>query len=163
MNVLVTLLVSSLLIFAVGSTAGYVAHRLMHIKALGRFAKSHKVHHKLYTPDNFESDTYRSAGKDTSTFVFVPVILLSVVLLGVTLWFAFQVWWIYPVIIAEGIAVGVLNEKIHDWFHIKDHWMNRYAWFKHLKHLHMQHHIHPKKNMGIIWFLPDRVFGTFKK
>ena len=59
--------------------------------------------------------------------------------------------------------MGYLNDRMHDWFHKTDHWLNKYAWFRRLNHLHLLHHISPNKNMGIVWFFPDRIFGTFIK
>lgn len=160
--------ITIIITFIIGSLVGYVMHWLMHTKLnktewFKPIALSHNVHHKLYTIYDYESDTYRSSGKDTSTLVFVPIITLSIILLSVIFWFAFQSFWIYPIILIEGIIVGVLNEKIHDYFHIKNHWLNKYYWFRRLKMIHWYHHKHPKTNHGIIWFGPDKLFGTFKK
>ena len=149
--------------FIYGSMIGYFIHWLLHTEISDRLTKSHDVHHKLYTVDNFESDTYRDAKKNDSAWVFIPIITVAIILACVPLLLICKVWWIYPPILIMGVLVGWLNDAIHEAFHIKSHWLNKYAWFRHLKHLHMQHHIYPKKNMGIIWFLPDRIFGTFKK
>lgn len=165
-NILLTLVVTITSTFVVGSLVGYIIHWLLHTrlvkyKLFKPLAKSHNVHHQYYTIHNFESDTYRDPGKDSSTFFFAPVITLAVGLLGLGLWFVFQVWWIYLVILIEGIAIGLLNTKIHDYFHIRNHWLNKYSMFRRLKKLHWWHHKRPKINHGIIWFVPDKLFGTF--
>lgn len=141
--------------------AGYFVHWILHTKLFGRFAESHNIHHTLYTPDDFESETYRDAEENDSAFVFIPIITGAIAIACVPLWFVFQTWWIYLIILAVGVSVGWLNDHMHEAFHLIDHRYNKYAWFKRLKDLHMQHHIHPKKNHGIIWFGPDKLFKTF--
>lgn len=162
MHTALIILITILSVFVVGSLSGHIVHWLLHTNLFKRFAKSHDSHHDLYPPDDFVSDKYRSAGKDTSTFIFTPIVTISVLLLSSVLWLLFSVWWIFPTILVEGIAVGILNDRMHDAFHLKNHWMNKYRWFKRLKYLHRLHHKYPEKNMGIIWFLPDRIFGTFR-
>lgn len=166
-EVLLTLVATIILTFIVGSLVGYCMHLFMHtkfarMKYLSFIAHSHRVHHRLYHIRDYESETYRSAGKDNSAFVFVPVITISILLLCVGFWFVFQSWWIYPIILVEGTAIGWLNNKIHECFHIKNHWLNKYKLFRELKRLHWIHHKHPKTNQGIIWFGPDKLFGSFK-
>ena len=150
-----------LFVFAYGSLVGYFVHRLMHSKLFMGLAKIHKIHHLLYTTNDFESETYRSAGKDTSSFVFVPIITIAIMLLCIGM-LIFHSWWIYPIILAEGIIVGYLNDRLHDYFHITNHWLNKYHWFRVIKQLHWNHHDNPEVNHGIIWFIPDKIFGTFK-
>lgn len=146
--------------FVYGSMAGYLVHWLLHTKLFERLAKAHNTHHELYTVDDFDSETYRDAEKNDSAFVFVPIITTAIVLLCIPLWWIFQIWWIYPLIIGEGVLVGWLNDYLHECFHIRDHRYNKYAWFRKLKKLHVVHHALPKKNHGIIWFLPDKLFRT---
>lgn len=168
METLLILIVILFSTFIIGSFAGYMLHLFMHtrfprIPYLRRISKSHNVHHSLYTIRDFESEEYRSAGKDDSVFVFVPIITLAIGLMCLAFWFAFQAWWIYPVILAEGIFIGWLNGKLHECFHIKNHWLNKYSQFKKLKKTHWLHHKYPKMNHGILWFVPDRLFDTFRK
>jgi sterol desaturase/sphingolipid hydroxylase (fatty acid hydroxylase superfamily) len=143
--------------------AGYFVHWLLHTDRFAKLAPSHNIHHTLYTPDDFESETYRDAEENDSVRVFVPIITGAIVLASIPLWFIFHTWWIYPIILAEGAFVGWLNDYIHECFHIIDHPYNKYSYFKKLKRLHLIHHIFPKKNHAIIWFGPDRLFGTFSK
>lgn len=168
MSALLTLIVTIISTFCVGSFAGYILHLMMHTRfakmpSLRKVSKSHNVHHTLYTITDFESEEYRSAGRDDSAIVFVPVITMIIGLMGLAFWFVFQAWWIYPIILIEGAGIGWLNAKIHECFHIKDHWLNKYRFFRRLKELHWLHHKHPKMNHGILWFFPDRLFGTFQK
>lgn len=151
------------LTFLFGSSSGYVVHYLLHTEAFKHLATDHNVHHELYNPDDFESIRYRDAGKARSTLVFIPIITTAIALMCIPLWFVFNAWWIYPIILAEGVLIGWLNDYLHYAFHIKNHWLNNYSYFHKLKYLHLLHHIHPKKNHGILWFGADRLFRTFTK
>ena len=160
---IIAVLVSMLSVFVVGNFAGYFVHWLMHKGRLESLAEAHDRHHRLYTITDYTSDKYRSAGKDDSTLVFVPMIMLVLGILFVPLWFLFKTFWIFPLPILLGIVVGWLNGYIHECFHLKGHYLTRYGWFRKLNRLHWVHHLHPDKNMGIIWFVPDRVFNSFTK
>jgi hypothetical protein len=149
--------------FMVGSSFGWIVHWLLHTKLFKGLAKAHNVHHEKYTPDDFESEAYRDSGKDDSSFVFVPIITVSILLFFLPFAIMWSAWWIYFFVVVEGIIVGVANDRIHDAFHIRDHKLNKYRWFRKLKHLHWLHHVYPKKNQAIIWFGPDKLFRTFIK
>lgn len=166
-NILYMILITLISTFIVGSVIGYIIHRIMHsrlvrFKLIKKIARSHNMHHALYNPNDFESSSYRSSGKDDSAFVFVPIITIGVLIYCLILWFVYQTWWLILIAIIEGIIVGYLNDKIHEWFHIENHYLNRFSWFKKLKELHWLHHKSPKTNFGIIWFGLDRLFFTFK-
>jgi hypothetical protein len=162
MNTVLIILFVLALTFLFGSTSGWVVHYLLHTKTFKHLATDHNVHHSLYTPDDFESEgRYRDAGKARSTLVFIPIITTAIAFMCIPLWFAFNAWWIYPIVLATGVFVGWLNDYAHYAFHIKEHWLNKYKYFRRLKYLHLLHHIHPKKNQGIIWFGADRLFRTF--
>lgn len=161
MNILLALVVV-VLTFLIGSTAGWVVHWLLHTELFKNLAKGHKVHHELYTPADFESEEYRSAGKDNSSFVFIPILTITILLFFFPIAYLTNSWWIYLFVVAEGALVGYLNDKIHDAFHLTNHWLNQYLWFRKLKKLHLIHHVDPKFNHGIIWFGADKIFGTYK-
>lgn len=153
--------------FLVGTLVGYGTHRAIHsplakLPGFKSLARAHMVHHRLYPIQDFESDTYRSAQENDSTFFFLPIILLSVVLLAGGLWLLIQSFWIFPVIMIEGVVVGYANEKVHGIFHVRNHPWNKFRMFRKLKKLHQIHHQSPKYNQGIIWLGLDRIFKTFK-
>ena len=161
MHAIILTLFIMIFTFVYGTLAGYVVHWLLHTPMFERLAKAHNTHHELYTPDDFVSETYRDAKNNDSVFVFVPIITTAIALACIPLWFLFSTWWIYPIIIALGASVGWLNDHMHEAFHIINHPYNKYNYFLKLKHLHLMHHMHPKKNHGIIWFGPDKLFRTF--
>lgn len=157
------ILISMVGVFFIGNFTGYFVHWLMHKGKLKSIAEAHSTHHELYPVDDFTSKEYRSAGKDDSTFVFVPMILLALAILFIPVWFIFKSLWIFPLPILLGIIIGWLNGYMHECFHIADHPLIKFKWFRNLKQLHLVHHFNPTKNMGIIWFVPDKLFNSFQK
>ena len=160
------LLAVSLFIFTFLLTCffGYAFHRFLHTPRAGRWHRSHLAHHQTYYPaDDFSSDKYRDAGKDSSTTIFVlagaPLLLLPIVfwLCGVCgIWLALA-------LIVETLLIGGLNGFLHDSFHITNHWIGRFGGmgYRKLVALHMDHHINMQTNFGIFWFAFDHLFGTY--
>lgn len=120
-------------------------------------------HLKQYPSHDFISDKYRSAGNDSSLFlfsiVFAPFVILALILtitqtisllLGITILF-------------EMAVIGFLNNSLHDSFHIRNTVWERFNFFKKLREKHITHHIDLSKNLGIFIFIWDRLFNTFSK
>ena len=59
------------------------------------------------------------------------------------------------------LFVFLWNWYIHSAYHTKDHWLLEYQWFKDDKRIHMQHHINPNVNYGIVTHFSDVIFDTF--
>jgi sterol desaturase/sphingolipid hydroxylase (fatty acid hydroxylase superfamily) len=144
-----------LLTFLVTTLYGYIIHYVMHQPWAGRFYKSHMAHHEeLYRSWHFYSDEYRSPGKDNTVYLFIPTALLMLALpVYFHLWF----------VVIEMLFIGWLSNYIHDQTHLlknKDK-----QWIKKLTHLHIVHHeqhdMNKTKNLGIFFFLWDRVFRTY--
>ena len=152
------------IMFVIITLFGYALHKAFHQKWMGRYYKSHMVHHlKLYPIKDFTSAVYRSPGKDnTAVFFFVaglPIIVAPLVL------FALHVigWSILLTAIICMAVFGGAHNYLHDAFHITNHWLNRFSWFRKMIALHKVHHKNMQRNMGIYWFGFDRMFGTFKR
>jgi sterol desaturase/sphingolipid hydroxylase (fatty acid hydroxylase superfamily) len=162
--VVVAVLLAILGTFLYGTLAGWVAHWVVHQRWAGRLYRSHMNHHlKQYPPNDLLSEKYRWAGKDDTTIIFIPPITLFFLLYGALLWQLGVPWIVFPVILVEAILVGALHDWIHIASHIQCHWLLRYRWFQRLRALHFIHHAGDmRKNMGIIWFGWDRVFGTYR-
>lgn len=145
------------------SLFGYCAHRVLHEGWTWMLHDKHMVHHiQLYPITDFFSETYRGAGKDSTAKIFaiVGAPMLALPLLAsvfglVSLATGF-------ILIAEMLAVGYLHDYLHDSFHIKDHWLNRFAPFRKLVALHQVHHENMQKNFGIFTFVWDKLFKTFQ-
>lgn len=152
------------LVFVMITLFGYGMHWCLHQPFMGRFYRSHQVHHfKLYPPERFLSDHYLDPGPDNTFKIFVvfgsPLIILPVVL-----FFLHSIG--LPVFGATLLSLavfGFLNDYLHDAFHIRHSWLRKYGWFERLTDLHLQHHIRVQSNFGIYWFGWDRLWGTFQK
>lgn len=165
--VIINLVLVIVLTFVIGSFSGYVTHWLMHsrltrYKLFRPLLLIHNTHHTLYNPKNFESDKYLHSEEIDSAIIFTPVVILTLVALGALFWVALGEVWVYPVMLVEGVIVGYLNLKLHEAFHIKNHYLEKYRWYLNLKHLHYIHHKYPRTNHGIIWLGLDKMFGTYR-
>lgn len=161
-------LLSIPLTWLVGTAFGYFVHKALHQRWAGRFYKSHLIHHvKLYPIYDFQSDKYRDAGKDNTTWVFltaslplgvVPIILYLTGLIGLFVMF---------VIFSQMCLIGFINSYIHDSFHITNHWLSKVPLFNKfynkLIEEHYIHHQNVQKNFGIFSFSWDKLLGTYQK
>lgn len=157
-----------LITYFITSLFGYVIHWSLHQSWAGQFNNAHMTHHlKLYPPEDYTSDTYRHAGKDSTPKFFamaaIPLILTPIVLgfLGIL-----PIYLVITVLVVEGL-MGFLHDYIHDAFHINNHLMTRIPGVKDIfskwTQLHYLHHVDMGKNYGIFVFHWDRVFRTFWK
>lgn len=162
------LILSIIILSLLGTTLfGYFAHKFLHYKFMGRFSKSHEVHHnELYPITDFKSDKYRGAGKDSTVIFFtittIPIISSIILLMLVGILSLFQML----LTIATMLFFGWLHDYIHDAFHINNHWLNKIPLinkhFQRLENLHYLHHVDELKNFGIYTFIWDKIFRTFK-
>jgi len=60
------------------------------------------------------------------------------------------------------VSVFTWNWYIHQAYHTKNHWLNKYDWFKNDKKIHFQHHVDPTVNYGIASHFSDVIFGTYE-
>jgi len=149
--------------FLLTTLFGHVAHWAIHHRWMGKLYEAHTVHHvDMYPPRDFESDAYRSSGKNSSFFVFfllgLPLLALPFVLVlfhAITVPLAF---------LSMGVMglVGLFNDVIHDSFHMRvTRWSKIIPWYSLMKQAHVVHHKHVKKNFGIFTFLWDKLLGTY--
>lgn len=142
---------------------GYWAHRAFHQKWSGPFYSAHQNHHMIqYPPENFTSDTYRSAGQDNTlwyfTLAFSPIMIMvaaSHFLLGISIWTCIC-------ILTSMIGTGLLHNYMHDGFHLNKSFWGYLPGFNRLQELHRIHHEQMNYNFGIFSFLLDKAFKTYK-
>lgn len=165
---MVAFLLTILISYIITSLFGYVIHWSLHQTWAGQFNNAHMTHHlKLYPPEDFTSEVYRNAGKDSTPKFFamaaIPLILCPIVLglLGILSWPL-----AITVLVVEA-AMGFFHDYLHDAFHIKNHFLTRIPVvrdiFQKWIDLHYLHHVDMGKNYGIFVFHWDRIFGTFWK
>lgn len=140
---------------------GYVVHRAIHRDDAARFNRSHMTHHeKLYPVSDYYSDSYRSAGKDTTFLTFavasIPLLLCPAIAYKLSLLTGAQA--IFVTI--EALAVGFAHDYLHDAFHIRNHFLSKFNWFQKMNGRHFRHHENMQSNFGIFSFFWDRIFGT---
>jgi len=148
--------------FVVLTFLGYVFHAMFHKPWSGRFYKAHMNHHTIqYPPSDFYSDKYRDPGKDNTVLLFAiafsPIVLTMVILTvtgAVSLLMGLSV-------LAEMGIIGWLNNSLHDSFHLRNTFWERFAFFDRLKKLHFQHHVDMSTNFGIFSFIWDQIFETY--
>lgn len=155
-----------LIAFLVTTLFGHVVHWALHQSWLGSVNESHMAHHlRLYPPNDYLSETYRDAGKDSTPRFFavaaIPLILAPIVLAL----FGLIGWVMMVVVLVIEALMGFLHNYLHDSFHIKNHWLAQHSWFKGIfsrwVELHYLHHVDMSKNYGIFTFFWDRLFGTY--
>lgn len=142
---------------------GHVAHWLMHKPWIKKLYSAHMVHHfKLYPISDFESDDYRSAGKESGTLFFtilaIPILAIPVVAVFLTPLGIFGA----AACILGGIAFGLLNDWVHASFHVRGHILRFVPGWQKMRDRHYDHHITVTVNYGIWMFAWDRVFKTLR-
>lgn len=153
MSFLLTILLS----FFLSELIGYGIHRATHWRALRSvfLYKAHLQHHRLYTPSAFMTDEYLSAGKNSLVWTFAPVFVMIALLLVIVLPRANAVVGVLVLSI-----VSLLNNYMHDSFHLRGHWLERFGWFHRMRLNHLHHHENTKTVYGIYILFWDGVFGT---
>lgn len=59
------------------------------------------------------------------------------------------------------LLISIYNWFIHSAYHISNHWLNRWEWFRQDKRIHFQHHSNPETNFGIATHFADLILDTF--
>jgi len=160
---MLAVLLTFLVVFVITTAFGYFVHKALHQSWMRGFNTAHMTHHlKLYPVNDYQSETYRDPWKDNTVrffaFASIPLVIIPVILLALG---------IIPlsVFIATAVAmtiVGFANGYLHDVFHIKNHWLSRYSWFRELTRLHYLHHVDMQRNFGIFMFSWDKLLGSYK-
>jgi len=160
LNLILKYALIAFFLFWVVELVGYLWHRFVaHLGYLGDTIRiTHYCHHEeIYPHTDFESVKYHTA-HDTwpwyiPFFLAVAIMLLlwgNRVMATATLVFVL----IYAIVHAYSISY------IHDSYHIKDHWLNNFAWYRENRRLHYIHHL-DNCNYGITIYTMDKIFGTW--
>jgi hypothetical protein len=122
------------------------------------------AHTHLIPPVRNMHDIHHEDIKDEAHGDFLYVCLLLFLFLSMLIYF----WYsniinlsILLIIYIPVVTVFVWNWWIHSAYHIENHWLNQYDWFKYDKKLHFQHHENPETNYGIATHFTDEIFSTF--
>lgn len=161
-HLLVTALVAFFATGIVTTFLGYWVHWVFHQSWSLWFFQAHMNHHLIqYPPTNFLSDTYRSAGKDSTVILFAvaftPVILAIIIL---TLFGIFSLT-TCTITLVTLLAWGFVHDYFHDQFHLTNTFWKQFAFFLKLRSTHYVHHLDMSKNYGIVLFQWDKLFKTY--
>lgn len=156
--ILLGILLTAVATFLISETVGYLVHRLAHWPKSGRLYKDHLFHHfQAYPPGQYMTEKYLGDLKTSFLPYFVPpFILLNV---GAA---ALLPWPMFLTFLVVSSTVSLVNNYLHDSFHVKGHWLKRFGWHRSLSDVHWVHHHNVKRNLGIYWYGVDRMLGTFK-
>ena len=131
--------------------------RLGHHRLGGRLFRNHvNFHHRFYAKDHLVSTVYRGDEGNNTPFFFIPIFLV-----GAGTFFVLPL----DLFIAQSIACAA-SFYAHVFFdkeyHVANSRLERFAWFRHMRELHFEHHRHAGTNFAVIDFYWDRLLGTYR-
>lgn len=145
---------------------GHIIHWSLHQRWTGPAHRGHMEHHlELYPPTSLVSNSYKAAKwHHRGPVLFTPAFL---VILGATwgLTSALSVpLWVTVTFGVTMLVFGLFNDFVHDSFHVENHILQRVVPdYDRMRERHFIHHCNMRRNFGIVSFVWDIVFGTFKE
>lgn len=112
------------------------------------------------THDKHHTDSEVTGGAADFFYVAIMLLLFAIVL-GVISKVLGLSYVVYFLIYIPVLSVFLWNWYIHDAYHTRGHWLQRYDWFIKDRQIHFEHHYQPDKNYGIASHFSDMFFGTF--
>lgn len=144
---------------------GYWTHQWFHHPSSGWLYRAHQNHHFIqYPPHAYLSDTYKSAGTDSTRILFAIVFSPLIIGLSVLTFFGvLSLWHGIAALLSLGLW-GYVHDYVHDQFHLSNTWLLKLpgSWFTNWRRIHYIHHLDQTKNFGIVYFGWDKWFGTFE-
>jgi sterol desaturase/sphingolipid hydroxylase (fatty acid hydroxylase superfamily) len=146
----------------IASFVGYWLHRAMHQPWAGPFYRGHMQHHlEIYPTTRLTSDSYeQKEWYNSGPVLFTPGALALLVVAGVATWLFGVSLWHFLVFGGVLVGFGLLNDYVHDSFHLRVHWLQALPYYRKLRRWHFQHHFDMTKNFGIVAFQWDDAFKT---
>lgn len=141
------LIIASTIILS--ETGAYLWHNFAHEDIALGVRETHKIHHNADLTHEAHEDFY---------WVGLMLFIIGCVLIYLTNYISYKYLLTFYTVLT---IVFIWNWYIHSAYHISDHWLNQYDWFKKDKKIHFQHHINPRVNYGIASHFNDVIFGTY--
>lgn len=156
-----TLLVLALAV-VVGSFVGYFFHRLIHKEWTGPLYRGHMEHHlTLYPKERLTSEKYElKEWYNSGPVLFTPAAVALIMVGALVGWVLGVSWFDFFVFAGALVGFGFLNDYVHDSFHLREHWLQKFSYYRKLRRWHFQHHFDMAKNFGIVVMKWDDVFKT---
>lgn len=143
--ILIVIFIGMMFLAEVGA---YFWHRLAHV--MPPIKQTHDIHHRIIDDQAHQDFLY---------------------ILGILIIYLITLSWLYYkeklslkyllVLYIPVLLVSIWNWYIHAAYHIENHWLNSYEWFKQDKRIHMQHHRNEATNYSIASHFSDIIFETF--
>ncbi|HEY5379303.1 MAG TPA: hypothetical protein VIJ78_07170 [Pseudolabrys sp.] len=132
-------------------------HHLGHRPLGGKLYRNHiNFHHTYYAKDHLVSAVYRGDEGNNTPFFFIPVFMVGSVSFFLL---PLDLFVVQALVCAASFYAHVLFDKE---YHVDGSWLERFAWFRHMRRLHFEHHRHAGTNFAVIDFYWDRLFGTYR-
>ena len=129
----------------------YAWHRWgAHTNILEVVKKTHDIHHEVID-DKAEGDFFYVC---LLLFLYFNILLVLYIYTYITALLFFALY--FPVLL-----IFFWNFYVHAAYHIENHWLNEYEWFRNDKRIHMHHHADPTKNFGIATHYTDLILNTY--
>jgi len=153
-------LISSLLVgMTLVESISYGWHRFA--EHIGIFGKMVSYRHYIHHEKNYPVKNLRPQGITKYQTVHPWSWYIPTAITCGLVFFLLPLVYAVPIFIG-GLIHGAFIVKLHETFHIENHWLTRFNWYRRLVSLHDIHHFGPW-NYGIAFFWLDRFFGTLKE
>jgi len=134
------------------------AHRFLgHRTGGGHISRVHAYeHHGVYSKDRMISERYLDEARSVDYYYAIPALLVAV-----------SAYAVLPLdlLVTHLVTLGFstfAHFYLHVQYHLRNTWLNRYAWFQRKQRLHLLHHRNMSRNYAVIEFVWDRLLGTFQ-
>lgn len=142
---------------------GYWSHKIMHSNIIPFISYAHNDHHyEQYPIRDLISLKYRDSGRNNSTYYFILLFSPYIAIMLLLCFFSTTGFLMGVSLFIGMVITGLLNDKIHEAFHLHDSIWHSFPGFRRLQMLHFMHHYRTNSNMGIFFMGFDRLFGTFQ-
>ena len=133
-------------------------HRaIAHRRCGGKIYRNHVTcHHRNYRGRQMLSECYIEDELNDTPWFLPPALLMACIaysLLPLDLFVA------HVLTICTAFWAHVY---LHAQYHVDGSWLTRFRWFRRKRELHFVHHRHMDSNFGVIEFIWDKWFGTFR-
>ena len=109
-------------------------------------------------------DFHHTTIDDQAHFDFLYILIFLIIygiFLGFLIYKKYLTLYLASILYLPVLFVSIWNWYIHMAYHVENHWLNSYEWFRNDKRIHLQHHFNPETNFGIASHLYDVIFETF--
>jgi hypothetical protein len=122
------------------------------------------AHTEILPPVKNTHDIHHTIVEDQAHGDFFYVLVLLVLYFGILLYAYHRLyitWALFFYLYIPVVFTFLSNYFLHYAYHVEDHWLNKYEWFRNDKRIHFQHHKDQSKNFGIVTHFSDHILDTF--